>query len=379
MLDINDAIKRSIKKSSKLNPTFKIIGKTKKHKTRTLCRTVRGVITIGKYKYNVHVKISPCLALDKRGVMHHTKDKKLCTETSSLIETKFFRITNAFKNLDICDSFVYCYNDDILYKNMVKDFDTMKYSTILITHDLSNCMKIGDWLKTAKRAEIMSVLFQFVYTFSCMNVIKMTHNDLHFGNIFIEKIKNNSYDQYKFKLPNGKYSKAYVNNKYRLKIIDLDGAHKLYRSNVKSIFRPRILSKQIGSTSKYKFNKRMDTLKLLKHLSESTYKVDMKGILKDMGFVNSQGEVPYFPHRPFPTTNKYSANMSAIEKYGMFYNKRGGALPMTNSDLHEPKDILNISRKFFPYMKSYKIQKFHLYKKDAMRKFSQKRIFTSIT
>ena len=263
MLDIKDALDRSIKKSSKLNPTFKSLSKPKTHKTRTLCRTVRGKIVIGKNKYNVHIKVSPCIFKDK-----HTKDKSSCIKAPSFIETKFFRITNAFKNLDICDSFVYCYNDDILYKNMVKDFDTMKYSTILITHDLSNSTRIGEWLTKANKNDIMSILFQFVYTFSCMNRIKMTHNDLHFGNIFIERNKNYSYDEYKFKLPNGKYGKAYVSNKYRLKIIDLDGAHKLYKSNVKSIFRPRILSENTGSTSKYKFNTRMDTLKLLKHLSE---------------------------------------------------------------------------------------------------------------
>jgi hypothetical protein len=65
------------------------------------------------------------------------------------------------------------------------DFDHIS----LLYLEKSNGIQLKDWI-TPSRSEkdVLSIIFQIVYTLMCFSNIRLRHNDLHFGNIFIEEL-----------------------------------------------------------------------------------------------------------------------------------------------------------------------------------------------
>lgn len=89
----------------------------------------------------------------------------------------------------------------------------------LLYSELSDGIKLVDWM-TANRTtnDVLEVMFQVFYTLLCFYNICLQHNDLHFGNIFVEELPApvNLY----YKTSSNQYVR--LTTKYMIKIYDFD-------------------------------------------------------------------------------------------------------------------------------------------------------------
>lgn len=89
----------------------------------------------------------------------------------------------------------------------------------LLVMEKSKGITLSDWFKTPRKQEdILSIIFIAVYTLNCFANIGLRHNDLHFGNIFVEDLR--TYAHLYFKVEDDKIIK--VKTRYIPKIYDFD-------------------------------------------------------------------------------------------------------------------------------------------------------------
>jgi hypothetical protein len=308
--------------------------------TRSRCVTSSGILRVKGVPHDVFVKVSPCMY---GRVIADTENK--ARKTPQYIETRMMKITNRLNTKHVCRSVVYCHNKNALKKNvaMVKG---VGFHSILVTENVRAYMPFDDFLNSINDSDgIASVLFQLVYTLQCMNTIRLTHTDLHFGNMFVRHRPEleGYYDTYEFRYNKG-YHKVKIPCKYQLKIIDFDGAHKGPITGLRQlkIYDP-MFTKEIKNTflpwgNPKVVNVRFDIMKVMFHLQDTVPTTNFKKLLKALGFVNVNKKVPYFdftPNEDFPTRNINGAN-----DYGMFYNKNGDFLKLTDTHIRRPKDII---------------------------------------
>jgi hypothetical protein len=308
-------------------------------KTRTEAQLSTAILRIQGIEYRVFVKISDCKIIND-GAREIANNKINAKQSPSYVETKFFKLTNNMNEQDVCRSFVYCFNEKSLITSLLKTNDG--YKTMLITEDITSFIPFHVFIKTASDLDISHILFQLMYSLQCMNMIHMTHTDLHFGNMYVMKRPELShmYDRYTFNTINKGYKSIDIRCTHQLKIIDLDGAHKqrvfTKRFNHKR-FTHRIpnVHQTWGNTST--FNKRFDLIKVLFHLYEA--RPDLRRLLMTLGIKNSAGTVPFYTHRELRTKFKNKIHPNGVD-YGMFFNKKGDFLKLSDNDVHTPKRIM---------------------------------------
>lgn len=102
-------------------------------------------------------------------------------------------------------------------KRIRSSYDTSKPS--LLVMEKSKGVTLSNWFeKERKQEDILSVIFICIYTLNCFANIGLRHNDLHFGNIFVEDMR--TYVDLYFKVEDGKIIK--VKTRYIPKIYDFD-------------------------------------------------------------------------------------------------------------------------------------------------------------
>lgn len=314
----------------------------KKCVTRSRCVISSGILRVKGVPYDVFVKVSPCMY---GRVVADTEYK--ARKTPQYIETRMMKITNRLNSKNVCRSFVYCHNGDALKKNLVNVKNG--FHSILVTENVRAYMTFDDFLESRYASNdfdgISSVLFQLVYTLQCMNTIRLTHTDLHFRNMFVRHRPEleGYYDTYEFRFNKG-YHKVRVPCKYQLKIIDFDGAHKGAITGLRKLqiydpmFTKKIKNKFLPWGNTNVVNVRFDVMKVMFHLQDIIPSGKFRKLLARLGFVNYDRKVPYYdfiPNKDFPTRNINGAN-----DYGMFYNKKGDFLKLTDRHIRRPKDII---------------------------------------
>lgn len=314
----------------------------KKCDTRSRCVISSGILRIKGVPYDVFLKVSPCMT---RNGVADTEVK--ARKTPQYVETRMMKVTNRLNTKNICRSVVYCHNPNAFQKNMSYVKGTGYYSAI-VTENVQSYIPFYKFIATRPVHDVASVLFQLVYTLQCMNTIRLTHTDLHFGNMFVKyrpELKG-YYDTYEFRLRGvkGGYHKMKVPCAYQLKIIDFDGAHKGAIRGLRKIqlydplFVKEIKNKSLPWGNPRVVNTRFDIMKVMFHLYEEVPTVMFRTLLKKLGFVNRHGKVPYYDFRAnenFPQRNVDGAN-----DYGMFYDTSGNYLSLTDSHIRRPKDIV---------------------------------------
>lgn len=151
-----------------------------------------------------------------------------------------------------CGKLKECYNEK-------PPFEYDKYKLLILEHAGKNSVTLTEFVKQSWRMEITkhdiaAIILQIAYTLYVMNyVLGITHNDLHCGNIFIEKywrirsshyyigfgkilndiyMKHRIFDDCKdvpeWEIMNGCKGLINIQSKYEVKIIDFDSAHLMY-------------------------------------------------------------------------------------------------------------------------------------------------------
>ena len=313
---------------------------TKKCVTRSKCVTSSGILRVKGIPHDVFVKVSPCMY---GRIVADTKRK--ARQTPQYIETRMMKITNRLNTKNVCRSIVYCYNTKALKKNLV-NVKGFGFQSIIVTENVRGYMGFDDFLERRNYDAIASVLFQLVYTLQCMNTIRLTHTDLHFGNMFVRHRPEleGYYDTYEFRFNKG-YHKVKIPCTYQLKIIDFDGAHKGEITGIRQLqiydpmFTKGIKNKLLPWGNPKVVNVRFDIMKVMFHLYDTMPRSEkLRKLLVLLGFVNTRKKVPYYdfkPNKDFPTRNINGAN-----NYGMFYNENGDFLQLTDKHIQRPKDII---------------------------------------
>ena len=99
-------------------------------------------------------------------------------------------------------------------------YNTNQLELNLLFLNKSKGLKLNKWIDKDKNLDdILSVIFQIFYTLKCFNNLTLRHNDLHFGNIFIETLDNPIVMYFKIGI---NYVK--LRTKYLVKIYDFDRA-----------------------------------------------------------------------------------------------------------------------------------------------------------
>lgn len=151
-----------------------------------------------------------------------------------------------------CGKLKECYNEKL-------PFEYDKYKLLILEHAGKNSVSLTEFVKQSWREEITqhdiaAIILQIAYTLYVMNyVLGIIHNDLHCGNIFIEKywrirsshyyvgfgrILNDIYMNYhifddckddpEWEIRNGCKGLINIQSQYEVKIIDFDSAHLMY-------------------------------------------------------------------------------------------------------------------------------------------------------
>lgn len=261
----------------------------------------------------------------------------------TIMEIKFFKLCSLLKDKNICDNFVYCYNDKVLQNRDVHIYDSEVYS-ILLTEDIGDALTLKEYLKK-NNVFYKSVLWQIIYTLGIMQIINMRHMDLHLMNIYIQKVKA-GYELYTY-YDNNEFKTIYVyNNGLKVKFIDLDGAIKLKPSmnNVISEFTSDIKNPSVFSGIGNTTNPRINIMKVMWGLARKDIKLKNNTIMnfKKYGFINENKEVPWFSKRKPVALNKKLSATGKIIKPDVKLLKRYGILMTQNAlNLKENRDILN--------------------------------------
>jgi hypothetical protein len=344
--------------NNKINQAFKLLRskdtlvlemnvKCKASNTRTKCSVAPGTIN----KKPVFIKYSPCTWKSNTANNTHATNRQAASASPTSCEVKFYNITNAFNKLNICDTFAWSYTPKYLKSHIHRHpflsshlglpNPIKLYSTMLITEHLSDYMTLHEFMiahldEMQKDVYILkNILFQIVYTIQCMGYIHMAHMDLHFKNIYVRKnVKDvGNYKSFTYYTKNNTLKTAHIPAGIDVKIIDLDGAHKLDAgSRVRTIFRTPIRNKFIFSGRAQKTNPRTNLIKVAFQFRESskTYKITKNNISEIAGI---KGKVPFFNRnmksgKLFKTRNKHLAN-----KFGIFVKAMNNNVINVNNDV----------------------------------------------
>ena len=376
--DIRDAFEKT-----KQDPEIKVnITSCEITSTRSKCQISRGKISFKGKTIPVFIKYSPCQWFDvntQANCWAMTNDA--AKESPNYAETEMFKITNEFVNLGIDDTLVYSYTDRML-KTPISDSNEI-YNKASVGHSvrfipdtfnkgprkyamsimdpLDGYNTLHDILDRGQRVllklrlepgDLRVILFQIMYTIQCMTYVKMAHMDLHFGNIMAKYVPENEgkYREYTYITYAGVVRKAYVPAHYDIKIIDLDGAHKLAAGDgVARSLRRGVPNKNMSTGAATTTNPRTNSMKIMFGLKGYERRGSIrKSEIAEM--TNKHGKIPYV-NKKLTTTkhpimkyrNKYMTN-----QYGLFVHENdNNPLELNNGMISRPSIIVdNIAKHF---------------------------------
>jgi hypothetical protein len=105
----------------------------------------------------------------------------------------------------------------------ISDIKYYKSQVELLFLERSNGITLHAWLQMGKsERDILSIILQVVYTLMCFANIRLRHNDLHFGNIFVEEVPDNKTITMYFNMGGGDNKYIELHTKFIAKIYDFD-------------------------------------------------------------------------------------------------------------------------------------------------------------
>jgi hypothetical protein len=197
--------------------------------------------------------------------------------------------------------------------------------------------------------DVRVILFQVMYTIQCMTMVNMAHMDLHFGNIMAKFIPSNvgKYREYVFLTKDGVLRKAFVPAHYDVKIIDLDGAHKLdTRDDVVGVLRKGIPNKHMFTGRVTKTNPRTNAMKIMFELKRYSKRKDIS-TTEFAEMTNKNGKIPYIDKNILKHPAMAHRNVGFVNNFGLFMNRRDKLLPLNDKMISHPSVIVENMAKHF--------------------------------
>lgn len=150
--------------------------------------------------------------------------------------------------------------------NQIDEFKDKLYNldeaNLLIT-ERSSGIELKKWItKTTLLHDLLSVIFQVLYTLNCFARIGLQHNDLHYGNIFIEDMGQSITLFYK----RGPHQYIELTTRYIVKIYDWDRGSILHPAVPSNLELTGIYCKNF-STCEY-YNPKFDCFQFVAHLMQ---------------------------------------------------------------------------------------------------------------
>lgn len=302
-------------------------------------------------KLKTFVKISPITHFAYDPLSPHKNVMKLSRQDNEVVkfptvaEIKYYKMTNILTDKGICDTFAYCYNKKIVKKKKEIFYYGGRYFSFLFMEQIRG-INLRDYILSGGGIPD-DLIFQVIYTLSCMEHINFRHMDLHFNNIYVVDTKKGTD---KYVTP---YGHANVSNHGRkIKIIDLDGSVKLRPNrNIIKDFQFALYNTGIPSgKSNFKTtNPRIDLMKFIFEL-ERTYKArhldvrDLKTQLRFMRITSNEGVVPLTFHKKgikgLSQTEHHALLKNVMKNFGILMK----AVKSKNGDTHK-LNVLNFDDK----------------------------------
>ena len=208
---------------------------------------------INKNKNKINNNISPQIISKinntaSKSSVYKVKGKAIFENENFIIKKTFLTKGNANKAKNEC--LIYKYIRYLVKYNICpfiyygfqciyKEDNTIQLLVLNTNKKNINLYKLEKFITTHKKIFHESgdnyyfyiILFQIIYTLKCFDLVGIKHNDLHFGNIFIEENENYSRNTYNtYYIDNKQYN--IPNIKYTVKIYDFDFASKFNRDTL---------------------------------------------------------------------------------------------------------------------------------------------------
>ena len=377
--DISKILDRGRKTNKKIT-----INNIERTSSRSRCIIAKAMISEHNVSpYFTLLKLTPCEWSDHNVPSDVWGTKEDFDLAPAYSELQFFSLTNRFTELGIADAFVYSYNkqllkssvhEEVLTKKERNDFKkflgnnvdkveipTSVFYTMLMTEylDPNDTQTLRTYLSQWERRvasaspselgeamnDMKTILFQIIYTISCMTHINMAHMDLHFGNIFIRKKPHliGKLKEYVF-LNACVYQRAYVPAHVEVKIIDLDGAHKFEASGVHPAFKDPIHNKMWTGDEVGHTNPRANLLKVVhdfhftRHQMTGTLNALFR-VMSDLAVTTTRGHVPFFKSNTRQKIKDQFGTGHAFS-HGIFLTKNNKLIDLTNDHILKPSSVL---------------------------------------
>lgn len=196
-----------------------------------------------------HVK---CTGIIQKLIAASEDDKTVKTLEGSLDRLIDKAINQAYSNQDTS------YVTELEELHKTGGIDTMQ---LLVLEQAVNAANLFEWLKDRKKFRIsendlVSVIFQVLYTLECFNRVKLRHNDLQQTNIFVQETSKKSVNMYLEYIVEG--ISYYIPSKLLALIYDFDRAS---TNTIKNEYVHKNYCKNFGQCNTD--NPKFDTFKFL--------------------------------------------------------------------------------------------------------------------
>src|SRR5271156_5057251 len=186
------------------------------------------------------------------------------------------------------------------------DYDTSKANVIILEKTTGNILK--QEIEILKTNDQLLVIFQLLYTLQCFNNITLRHNDLHFGNVFVERKTREEY---------------YYNIDGKIINVDQNIITKIYDFDRSSIYSPAV-SKNFETDLEY--------CKDYNQCANLNEKIDLQAVISQLWFMKSYLSSTIIKWITEITSDKMREN----------FGKRNYKHIAEKEDIHD-KDLLPLS------------------------------------
>ena len=216
---------------------------------------------------------------------------------------------------------------------------------IMLNQSIKNPTTLFDWIKifnldiSRNLGEFWNILFQVCYGCYCMSLSKMVHNDLHAGNVFIEKLEKPVKRMY---IING--NTVVVESRYTALIYDFDRAY-VERLGRNSINEGEYCT--VGSQcNEYVENK--DIIKILCYVYDKVpneLKKVLLELISDKPTMNELGDLYNFPRCFLQEINRAG---NVVAKDILFYSKINSTNKILSNIVLEMRSVSYDKSKSYP-------------------------------
>ena len=174
----------------------------------------------------------------------------------------FIKTINGLQEITCCLN--YNISDD-LYTRIISNFNVK----CLITKEPINIVTIRDLFTNyeLREDEFCKVIFQLIYSLTLMDIIKLQHNDLHMGNILIERL-DKPVDLYYIIDDNEKFK---IKTNYVVRIFDWDSSYIETVDTADILYRNKLMTTNLNTGGHNVFIKGFDLYTLLCMINSICY------------------------------------------------------------------------------------------------------------